>query len=176
MRVIIEVIRGWFYLIAFVTGGNFIRKARLKQVGKNCKISPTAFFKFPERIEIGDNVFINHLCSVWASPGGSIKIGNDVLFGPGVCVIASNHGIAAGRLIREQEGRDAPIVIGSDVWIGANTVIAAGVTIGDGCVIGACAIVTKDLPPNSICVGVPAKPIGLRKPAATAFECLELKS
>jgi maltose O-acetyltransferase len=169
MKVLFEIFRGWIYLLAFVTGGNFVRKARLKQVGTNVKISPTAFFKYPEHITIGNNTFINHLCSVWAAPGGSITIGNDVLFGPGTAVIASNHGTAAGQLIREQEGIDAPIVIGNDVWLGANVVVTAGVTIGDGCVVGACAVVTKDLPAASICVGVPARPIGTRKMAGAAL-------
>ena len=67
-----------------------------------------------------------------------------------------------GRLIREQEGEDAPIIIGNDVWIGANVVITAGVTISDGCVVGAGAVVTKDLPSHSICGGIPARVIGQR--------------
>lgn len=159
MRILLEVFRGWVYLLLFITGGNFVRKARFKRIGKNTKISPTAFFKFPENIEIGNNVFINHLCSIWASPGGTITIGDDVLFGPNTAVIASNHGIAPGTLIREQEGNDAPIVIGNDVWIGANVVITAGVKIGHGTIVGAGAVVTRDLPPNFICVGVPARPV-----------------
>jgi acetyltransferase-like isoleucine patch superfamily enzyme len=173
MKALFEAVRGWGYLLAFITGGNFIRKARLKHRGVNVKISPTAFFKHPERITIGNNTFINHLCSVWAAPAGSISIGDDVLFGPGVSLIASNHGIVSGRLIREQDGDDAPIVIGNDVWIGAHVVVTAGVTIGDGCVVGAGAIVTRDLPANSICVGVPARAIGLRRSAtpATTDEC-----
>lgn len=171
MRTLLEVVRGWIYLLAFITGGNFIRKARLKHLGSNVKISPTAFFKHPENIMIGDNTFINHLCSVWAAPAGTVTIGNDVLFGPGIAVIASNHGIAPGRLIREQEGVDAPIVIGNDVWLGANVVVTAGVTIGDGCVVGAGAVVTRDLPPNTVCVGIPARAIRSRQPgAALPFE------
>lgn len=162
MRILIEVVKGWLYLLAFITGGNFVRKARIK-TGRNVKISPTAFFKFPENIEIGDNVFINHLCSVWAAPNAKIKIGNDVLFGPNTAVIASNHGIASDRLIREQEGVDKDIVIGDDVWIAANVVITGGVTIGNGCVIGAGAVVTKDMPPYSICGGVPARVLGQRQ-------------
>lgn len=158
MRIVIEVIKGWLYWWAYLTGGNFVRKARIHR-GRNVKISPTAFFKFPENIEIGDNSFINHLCSVWASPGGKVRIGKNVLFGPNCAVIASNHGIAAGIPIREQPDQDAPITIGDDVWIGANTVVTAGAVIGDGCVVGAGAVVVGELPANMVCVGVPAKPI-----------------
>jgi acetyltransferase-like isoleucine patch superfamily enzyme len=159
---IVDVIKGWLYLLAYVTGGNFIRKSRIKKVGIGVKIAPTAFFKHPENIEIGSNTFINHLCSVWASPEGPIRIGSDVLFGPHVCVIASNHGIGKDQLIRLQPGEDAAITIGNDVWIGANVVVTAGVTIGDGVVIGAGSIVTKDLPTMSVCVGVPAKVLRFR--------------
>lgn len=168
LKIISEVLKGWTYLFALITGGCFVRKARVRRMGKNVKISPTVFFKYPENIEIGDGTFLNHLCSIWASPGGEIVIGRDVLLGPCVSIIASNHGTARGKLIREQAGRDAPIHIGDDVWIGANTVVTAGVTIGDGVVVGAGAVVTRDLPPMSICVGVPAKVIGYRQDATAS--------
>jgi glycosyltransferase involved in cell wall biosynthesis/acetyltransferase-like isoleucine patch superfamily enzyme len=169
LRTLKEVICGWIYLLVFTSGGSFVRKARLKRLGVRTKISPTVFFKFPEQIEIGDDTFINHLCSIWASENGPITIGNDVLFGPCASVISSNHGIASDSLIREQAGVDAPIHIQDDVWIGANVVVTGGVTIGRGCVVGAGAVVTRDLPPMSICVGVPAAPIGYRQPGkATA--------
>lgn len=163
LRSIAEAIKGWIYLVAFVTGGSYIRKARLRHLGKGTKISPTAFFKYPEMIQIGDHSFINHLCSIWASPGGAITIGNNVLFGPSTSVISSNHGVAPGELIRNQPGRDAPVTIGDDVWLGANVVVTAGVSIGDGAVVGAGAVVTRNLPPMSICAGVPARVIGYRQ-------------
>ena len=162
-RVVLEVIKGWCYLLALITGGCFVRKARIRRMGKNVKVSPTVFFKFPENIEVGDNTFLNHLCSLWASPDGPIIIGRNVLFGPGTCVISSNHGTAQGELIRNQPGRDAKITIGDDVWLGANVVVTAGVTIGSGAVVGAGAVVTKDLPPMAICAGVPARVIGHRR-------------
>lgn len=164
MRTFIAIIRGWLCLLAFITGGNFVRQARIRK-GRGVKISPTAFFKFPENIEIGDNSFINHLCSVWAAPNARIRIGRNVLFGPSVTIIASNHGIAAGQLIREQPGVDQDVTVGNDVWIGAHVTITPGVTIGDGCVVGAGAVVTSDLPSNAICVGVPARVVGHRKTA-----------
>jgi len=163
IRSIAEAIKGWVYLFAFVTGGNYVRKAKLQRLGKGVKICPTALFKYPEMIQIGDNTFINHLCSVWASPGGSITIGSNVLFGPGTAIISSNHGFARDALIRNQPGQDAPITIGDDVWLGAHVVVTAGVSIGDGVVVGAGAVVTTDLPPMSICGGVPARVIAYRQ-------------
>jgi acetyltransferase-like isoleucine patch superfamily enzyme len=162
IRATAEVIKGWLYLLALITGGNYIRKSKLQHLGKGSKILPTAFFKHPELIHIGENTFINHLCSVWASPGGPITIGSNVLLGPCASIISSNHGIARNQLIRNQPGNDAPISIGNDVWLGANVVVTAGVSIGEGAVVGAGAVVTNDLPPMSICAGVPARVIGYR--------------
>ncbi len=162
IRSIAEALRGWLYLLAFITGAGYLRKAKLQRLGKGVKISPTVIFKYPEMIQIGDHSFINHLCSVWASPAGPITIGNNVLLGPCVSIFSSNHGIARGELIRNQPGRDAPIRIGNDVWLGANAVVTAGVSIGDGAVVGAGAVVTTDLPAMSICAGVPARVISYR--------------
>jgi acetyltransferase-like isoleucine patch superfamily enzyme len=159
LRSIVELIKGWLYLLTFISGGNFIRKAHLKSCGKRVQISPTAFFKFPEQISIGDDTFINHLCSIWASAEGKITIGRDVLLGPGTTILSSNHGITVGKLIRLQQGQDADVSIGNDVWIGAHVVVTPGVTIGDGCVVGAGAVVTRNLPPNTVCGGVPARVI-----------------
>ena len=167
-RAIVHVIRGWIYLLAFVSGGNFVRLSQLKRLGLRVKICPTAFFKFPEQIEIGDDTFINHLCSIWASPNGPIRIGRGVLLGPGTCIVSSNHGIEPDVPIREQEGLDAPIYIGDDVWLGAHVVVTAGVTIGDGCVVGAGAVVTKNLPAGAVCAGVPAKVISWREARRSA--------
>src|SRR5580698_10980652 len=162
IRSIVEALRGWLYLPAFITGGSYLRKAQLKRLGRGAKISPTVIFKYPEMIRIGDHSFINHLCSVWASPGGPITIGCNVLLGPCASIISSNHGVARGELIRNQPGQDAPIHIGDDVWLGANVVVTAGVSIGDGAVVGAGAVVTSDLPAMSICAGVPARVTGYR--------------
>lgn len=168
IKAVVASLRGWGYLIAFVTGGNFIRRSRLT-LGRNVKISPTAMFKFPEYIQIGDNSFVNHQCSIWASPGGRITIGANVLMGPCTSIISSNHGFKAGALIREQPGNDEPIFVGNDVWLGANVVVTGGVTIGNGCVVGAGAVVTKDLPDMSISVGVPARPISFRSPDSASL-------
>src|SRR3984885_12600813 len=132
IRSLAEALKGWLYLLAYITGCGYLRKAKLKRLGKGVKISPTVIFKHPEMIQIGDHSFINHLCSVWASPGGLMTIGNDVVLGPCVSIFSSNHGIARGELIRNQPGQDAPIRIGDDVWLGANTVVTAGGASRDG--------------------------------------------
>ncbi len=162
LRMLYYTFRGWAYLLTFITGGNFMRLAWMS-IGRNVKISPTAFFKYPKHITIGDRSFINHQCCLWAAPEGRITIGQDVLLGPGVCIIASNHGAALGSPIPEQAGMDAPIHVGNGVWLGAHVVVTAGVTIEDGCVVGAGAVVTHNLPRNSICGGVPARVIGQRQ-------------
>lgn len=83
----------------------------------------------------------------------------------GLRVSTGNHAMILGRFwrsIKEAEkpkGLDKDVVVESDVWIGRNVTILAGVTIGRGCTIGAGAVVTKDMPPYTVCIGVPAKPV-----------------
>jgi len=64
--------------------------------------------------------------------------------------------------IRQQGADERPIVIGDDVWIAASAIVLGGVTVGDGAVVGAGAVVTKDIPPYSIALGVPAQVVGQR--------------
>ena len=83
----------------------------------------------------------------------------------GLRVSTGNHAMILGRFYRsikdaeKPKGLDKDVVVESDVWIGRNVTLLAGVTIGRGCTIGAGAVVTKDMPPYTVCVGVPAKPI-----------------
>lgn len=162
LRGIWEVFYGGMYWLAYMLGGHFFRRGLIGSRGKRVKIAPTAFLKYPKNISIGDDSFINHHCCVWASPGGKISIGRDVILGPNVCITSSNHGLDLDEPIRLQPGKDAPITIGNDVWIGANVLITAGVTIGHGCVVGGGAVVTRSLPALAICAGIPAKVIRMR--------------
>ncbi|GAB4063920.1 hypothetical protein GCM10028811_39560 [Uliginosibacterium sediminicola] len=113
---------------------------------------------------VGVNTAINEYCNIRAA-GGEIKIGADCLLGQFVSLIGSNHGIAASKMIKNQEwdtGKTG-IEIGNDVWIGAKSVVLPGVSIGDGAVVAAGAIVTHDIPPYEIWGGVPAKRISIRR-------------
>lgn len=87
---------------------------------------------------------------------GMVKIGDRVLFGPFVSIFAATHETDV------QSRRDGveyakPVLIGDDCWVGGNTTIMPGVTIGKGCTIGAGSVVTKDIPDFSVAIGSPAK-------------------
>lgn len=113
-------------------------------------------------ITLGRNCFIGEY-NVMRGQGG-IQIGNDVYTGPMVKILAVNHVFDdLERPIREQGVTTEGIVIEDDVWIGAGATIVDGVTIGRGSVIGAGAVVSSDIPPYSIAVGVPAKVIKDRR-------------
>ncbi len=91
---------------------------------------------------------------------GPVCIGHHVHLAQGIVVTALNHQFAdSTQLIDEQGITTKPVVIGDDVWIGAHAVILPGVTIGRHCVIAAGAVVTKDIPDNTLVAGVPAKEI-----------------
>ncbi len=112
-------------------------------------------------IEIGEHTFINSHCSL-VGPG-HIKIGNNCLFGPRVALIAVNHQFTDLKTPIRLQGHTAKgITIEDDCWLGYGVVVVDGITIGRGSVIGAGAVITKDIPPFSIAVGVPAKVIGNR--------------
>lgn len=105
-------------------------------------------------ITVGRNVFINSCCNF--QDQGGITIGDGSQIGHKVTLATLNHGIAPDD---RQTLRPAPITIGKNVWIGAGAVVVAGVTIGDNAIIAAGAVVTKDVQPNTIVAGVPARVI-----------------
>ncbi len=121
----------------------------------------------PERgsnITIGNRVALNTGVIVNADCGGRISIGNDVLLGPGVVLRAASHCFKDLNVpIRDQGHVPGVIVIEEDVWLGANVVVLPDVRIGRSSVVGAGSVVTKDIPPFSVAVGVPAKVIRSRK-------------
>ncbi|MDD5290985.1 MAG: acyltransferase [Patescibacteria group bacterium] len=94
---------------------------------------------------------------------GKMEIGDHTMIAPFCQILDHNHGTKKGILMSEQLAIIKATKIGRDVWIGSGAKILAGVTIGDGAIIGANAVVTKDIPKNAIAVGVPAKVINYRK-------------
>lgn len=125
-------------------------------------ILPNVIFCYPYRIKLGYNIFVNR--GVYITARGPVTIGDNVLIGPGVVINSGMHQyMDQSLLIRDQGHRVLPISIGNDVWIGANAVIMPGVTLGDGCVIGAGAVVTHSIPAYAVAVGVPARVIKERR-------------
>ena len=107
-------------------------------------------------VTIGDNTRIGIHCTII----GPVCIGNNVNLAQGITVTALNHNFAdTNRRIDEQGISTNPVVIGDDVWIGANAVILPGVTIGRHVVVAAGAVVTRDVPSYCVVAGVPAKVI-----------------
>ena len=91
-----------------------------------------------------------------------IKIGNYCRFGSFVQILDNGHGFEKETLIKDQDAIIRETIIGDDVWVGVGAKILMGVTIGNGAVIGANSVVTKDIPSYAIAVGVPAKVIKYR--------------
>jgi acetyltransferase-like isoleucine patch superfamily enzyme len=136
--------------------------AQMTAVG-NPRIHPTASLRCGRNITLGRNGHINQYCCVWASPNGRIVLGDNLLMGPGVKIFASNHGSSrTDEPMNVQPSIEKDIVIGDDVWFGTGVTVLAGVTIGSHCVIAAGSVVTKDIPPNSVVGGVPAKVLKTR--------------
>lgn len=159
-----NILRRKFYKTYF-KHSNFIIPENVLFTGLN-KISIGQFFRVCPNgklmslkngeIIVGNNFFANYDLFILAK-FKSITIGNDVSIGPGVMIININHSMSKEILIREQEEVAKSIFIGNDVWIGGKAIILPGVTIGDGAVIAAGAVVTKDVMPFTIVGGNPAK-------------------
>ena len=105
-------------------------------------------------VRLGNRVEINNFSIINGT--GGVDIGDDTLVGPGVRIISYQHRYAAGSPVRTQPVDARPIRIGRDVWIGANAIILAGVSIDDGAVIAAGAVVRADVPALAVVAGVPA--------------------
>jgi len=111
---------------------------------------------FDGKINCANNVFLGPYATIYGH--GGVEIGENTLVAMHATILSSNHGIPPiGKKIREQPDKLLPTTIGRDVWIGANAVILGGVTIGDGAVIAAGAVVTNDVEAAAVVAGVPAR-------------------
>ena len=132
-------------------------------IGQNSAIEKRCKFVYPKNISIGQNSYINHDSLFLSSEKANISVGDLCMIGMNCIVLTTNHKYSNWLVpIRLQQDDDKSVVIEDDVWIGANTTILPGVTIGRGAIVGAGAVVTKDVKPYSIAGGVPAKHIKYR--------------
>lgn len=130
--------------------------------GDGCRLETGALLEaWAGRIELGRHVFVGPYSVIYGH--GGVRIGDDTLIAMHCRIVSSNHTVSpVGTTMRTQPDELRPVEIGRDVWLGAGVTILGGVTIGDGCIVGAGSVVTKDLPPGSICHGVPAAVVGSR--------------
>ena len=146
-----------------------VEPRRRLTAGPGLRMSPTASLRNGERITLGRGVHVGERCYLWAGDAtGRIRIGDDVLLAPEVFITASNYGTVAGRPVMTQPKREADVVIGDDVWLGARVVVLPGVTVADGAIVGAGSVVTKDVPANAIAAGIPARVVAWRDGATPA--------
>ena len=121
-------------------------------VDPTCRRFPPFYTDFGKNIRFGKNVFVNSGCCF--QDQGGITIGDGTLIGHQVVLATLNHALEPQQRATTLPG---PIVIGKKVWIGAHATILQNVTIGDNAVIAAGAVVTRDVPANTVVAGVPAK-------------------
>ena len=156
----------------------FLKRSMLKAVGlgstfvcpSNISIGNSAIGKFNEfiacphsKIIVGDNTYFNSHVHLNSSIGGILSIGNNCLIGPNFVARTESHAFRdKSRLVRSQGHHCLNIEIHDDVWIAANVTVLGGVTLSEGCIVGAGAVVTKSLPPYSIAYGVPARVVSYR--------------
>lgn len=139
----------WTKWIRYVVVKGFVRKC-----GRNVNIQNRA--RIGPSLEIGNNSGIGENCRI----GSNTTIGNNVMMAPDVIICTENH-----KYTKESyEGWiKKPVVIEDNVWIGYRVIILPGVRIGRNAIIGAGAVVTKDVPPYAIVGGVPAKVLKMRE-------------
>ena len=137
------------------------RTALLKEmfgsIGENCYIEPPLHANWGgKNVYIGSNFYANFNLTI--VDDGDIYIGDKVLIGPNVTIATANHPVNP-ELRAKSWQYNKPVHIGSNVWIGAGSVLVPGVSVGDNTVIGAGSVVVKDIPANCVAVGNPCKPI-----------------
>ena len=133
------------------------------KLGKRCRLGMEVELRTVEagHIQIGEDTRLNKGCTLTSY--AQIRIDDFTIIGEFVSIRDANHGLKRGEPMRYQPHTCKPILVGRDVWIGRGSCILPGVTIGEGAVIGANSVVTRDVPDFAIAAGVPAKVIKMRQ-------------
>jgi acetyltransferase-like isoleucine patch superfamily enzyme len=124
-----------------------------KQVNESFLLIPPFFTAGGDEVRVGNNVFVNQNCTFYDL--GGLDIADDVMIGPNVSIITAGHPLAPSKRRAFTIGK--PIVIEKGVWIAAGATIIGGVTVGENSVVAAGSVVTRDVPPNTLVGGNPAR-------------------
>lgn len=136
-----------------------------KRVGQDCFYLDDITWLNGANIELGDRVKFNSGC--WVNGFGGLVLEDDANVGPRTLIHTANHITSSRDLPMAHQGWDSkPVRIGRDAWIGMGCIILPGVSIGEGAIVGAGSLVTKDVPPFGVAVGSPARVIKYRFPDA----------
>lgn len=143
----------------------FLLSEILGEFGEGGFIQGPVFFHYGRHTKIGKRFFGNYNLTI--QDDAEVTVGDDCNFGPNVTIVTPVHPMIAKERFRmlDKDGNQKrycyakPVRIGNDCWFGANVVVCPGVTIGDGCVIGAGSVVVKDIPANTFAAGNPCRVI-----------------
>ena len=153
------ILKSWLILENYVNSKKTTAlRSQLNFLGESTIIEPSVVFNRPDNISIGKQCFIGRNCVFDAYT--SLTIGDNCAIAQDCKFITANHAKISERIPEIDDYELAPIKVGSRVWFGFNVVVLPGVEIGDNCIIGAGAVVTKTIPNNKIVGGVPARIIG----------------
>lgn len=133
---------------------NEILQILFGKIGNDVTVTPPFWCDYGYHISVGDFFYSNH--NLIIQDGADVTFGDNVFIGPNCCFTTAEHAIDP-EMRKSGVEIAKPITIGDNVWIGAGSTVLAGVTIGSNTVIGAGSVVTRDIPPDSVAVGVPCK-------------------
>lgn len=127
-------------------------RARLGGLGDGCHLHSHIIIHSPKSVVVGNHVNIAEFVHIWG--GGGVSIGSRVLIASHCTITSQTHNV---DLPTRHKNVIDPVQIGDDAWIGSGSIILPGITIGKNSVIGAGSVVTRNIPDNSLAMGVPAK-------------------
>lgn len=154
--------RAWGFYVNSLAASPLVDRANRQRIYRRCGldvrtrfISPRCFFHTAD-ILVGPNVRLNH--GVHIENVARVEIGENAGLGVQTLVLTSDHELGPSEY-RTGDWQLKPVTIGKGCWVGARSVILAGVTLGDGCVVAAGSVVRHDCAPDTIYAGIPARPI-----------------
>ena len=134
-------------------------KACLAYCGEGVELDLHAYISDPCKVKIGRGTYIGKY--LFMQSYGGVSIGEGCSIAKGVSFITVHHAAVPGssNSVLGSTTEYKPIVIGDNVWIGSNAILLPGVKIGEGCIVGAGSVVTRNMPPGYVCAGVPCRVI-----------------